>query len=131
MFITICDLLVSAAHSGSPPVQRCECCSQSAWSAAPGGKAAAASSARWCSDRPEWYYGASPAETTPEEQGRQEMCIKHKKGERVHKFRWTPNTRPWSSLGKGLHSLGYLVIPLLKLALIVLLHLFHLLEVYV
>lgn len=60
---------MSAAGSDSPPVQRCEQCSQSAWSAAAGEKAAAASSADWSSDRPGWHCGASPAERTPEEEG--------------------------------------------------------------
>lgn len=63
------NLHVFAAGSDFPPVQRCEQRCQRAWSAAAAEKSAAAGSARWCSDTPEWHYGASPAGRTPEEQG--------------------------------------------------------------
>lgn len=69
MFLTVSKLPVSAAGSDSPPVQRCEQCSLSAWSAAAGEKAAAAGSAHWSSDKPGWQCEASPAERTPEEGG--------------------------------------------------------------
>lgn len=57
-----------AAGSDFPPVQRCVQRSQSALSAAAAVKAAVAGSAHWCSDRPEWHYGASPAGWTSKEQ---------------------------------------------------------------
>lgn len=67
-FLTVSNSPVSAAGSDFPPVQRCERCSQSAWSAAAGERAAAAGSARWSSDTLGWCCGASPAKRTPEEE---------------------------------------------------------------
>lgn len=65
-FLTVYVLPVSAAGSGSPPVQRCGQCSLLAWSAAAGEKAAVAGYAHWSSDKPGWCYGASLAERSSE-----------------------------------------------------------------
>lgn len=76
---TVFNSPVSATGSDFPPVQRCEQCSQSAWSAAAGEKAAAAGSARWSSDTLGWCCWASPAKRTPEEeQDKRERWAFHK-----------------------------------------------------
>lgn len=62
------DRPVSAVGSGSPPAQKPEPCSQSAWSAAAADTPAAAGSAHWSSGKQKWCCGASPAGRTPEEQ---------------------------------------------------------------
>lgn len=75
MVFAACVWPVSAAGSDSPPVRRCARCSPSTWSAAAGGKAAAAGSAHWCSDKPNQHRGASPAARTPEEQESRWVCV--------------------------------------------------------
>lgn len=67
---------VFAIGSGSPPAQRPEPCSRSAWSAAAAETPAVAGSVHWSSDRPGWCCAASPADETSEKATRREdRCV--------------------------------------------------------